>query len=488
MAEIQITRNLKEINDELKTTNSQLKATAKSVSSLEKALKVDPANAKLLKSYYDALNTEIDSCRKKVELLKEKQAKLVEANGPEAKLTPQYKALEAEIAKAESTANKLNEKLNRTAKIDLSALKSGLKNIATVAAGIVTAVMAIGVAFAKTSDEIDKYTKKYGGTAEQWQYAANAWDQLTGDASAYATVLNSVLTVQAQVQKESSKTGTVLAQLGLTFDDLKGKTSTEALQIYTDALSKIDDDATRTAIAVALFGSTAGVYIANMCSTGSEAISEWNDELTKAGILTNEEVAKGAALQDTFDYLKKTLISLVATLGNSLKPTIQTLIGLFKSFVPIVNALSAAITALGPAGTIAMGVFISLITFLPTLIMMMNALNVSTGNMVLAALGYAALAAATGITIGYASQLGGSYSSSSDYENRTVSGAGAISEGDELGSSGASSGGSTTTGTATTTNKTVTDNSTNNYYISNEVDADEVIEKISDRRRALMGG
>jgi len=133
-------------------------------------------------------------------------------------------------------------------------------------------------------------------------------------------------------------------------------------------------------------------------------------------------------------------------------------------------------------------VFISLIAFLPTLIMMMNALNVSTGNMVLAALGYAALAAATGIAIGYASQLGGSYFSSSDYENQTVSGAGAISEGDELGSSGASSGGSTTTGTATTTNKTVTDNSTNNYYISNEVDADEVIEKISDRRRALMGG
>lgn len=483
---IEIARDLKEIKEELTSTNAALKESAKNAASLQRSLKLDPSNATLVKASYSELQNQIGLCQKKISLLREEQAKMVAANGPDAKLTPQYQRLEVQIAQVEAQGKKLNAELKTTSKIDLSALKKGFSTILKTAAGITAAIIGIGVAYAKTADEIDKSIAKFGGTAEAWQYAANQWDQMTGDASAYETVLSAVTSVQGQVQKESSKTGKVLEMLGLTFDDLKGKSSTEALQIYMAALAQIGDEATRQSIAVALFGETAGIYIANMCSTGAGEIEEWNDALREAGILTSEEVATGAALQDTFDYLKQTIIKLVATVGKNLTPTIEVFVNLIKSGANLVGMLSQALIGIGPAGTIALGVFISMIAALPSLIMMLNAFNVSTGNMVLAALGYAALAAATGIAIGFMAGNGGHSSDTNQYVNQ-ANGGGILQEGSDIASANSDSAASTTNNTTNET-KSYSDNSTNNYYISSETDVDAVIEEITNRRRALVGG
>jgi len=484
---IEIARDLKEIKEELTSTNAALKESAKNAASLQRSLKLDPSNATLVKASYSELQNQIALCQKKISLLREEQAKMVAANGPDAKLTPQYQRLEVQIAQAEAQGKKLNAELKTTSKIDLSALKKGFSTILKTAAGITTAIIGIGVAYAKTADEIDKSIAKFGGTAEAWQYAQNQWNQLTGDASAYETVLSAVTTVQGQVQKESSKTGKVLEMLGLTFDDLKGKSSTEALQIYMAALAQIGDEATRQSIAVALFGETAGIYIANMCSTGASEIDEWNDALKEAGILTSEEVATGAALQDTFDYLKQTIIKLVATVGKNLTPTIEVFVNLIKSGANLLGMLSQGLIAIGPAGTIALGVFIAMIAALPSLIMMLNALNVSTGNMVLAALGYAALAAATGIAIGFMAGNGGYSSDTKQYVNQ-ANGGGILQEGSDIASTNSGAAAASTTNNTTNESKSYNDNSTNNYYISSETDVDTVIEEITNRRRALVGG
>lgn len=485
---IEITRDLKDIKAELKSVETQIKSAAKEASSLQKAMKLDPSDTRLAAARYKELETQADACAKKLKLLKEQQDLLVDKNGPDAKLTPQYQKLQNEILKTEASQKSLQNQLDKASKTDFSKLQKGLEKTSKVCAAILASVASIGIAFASSADEIQKKVDKFGGTAEEWQYQSNAWDKLTGDANAYESVLSAVTSVQGQVQKESSKTGTVLTQLGLTFEDLQGKTSTEALQTYIEALSRIGDEATRQSIAVALFGANVGTYISQMAGTGSEAIDQWNEELREAGVLTNEEVASGAELQDTFDYLKQSIVKLVATIGTSLKPMIESIVNIIQAIAPILGNIGKAFGSLSAPVQVAIVAFMGLMTMLPGLISLLGALHIASGNIAMGALVFTVLAAVAGIAAGVVSALT-SVPEEQPYELGEYKESGIVSSSGELMdnvSAGASE--SSVDNSSTTTNNYYYDYSTMNNEIFNEVDADDVIEKINERKRVQIGG
>lgn len=485
---IEITRDLKDIKAELKSVESQIKSAAKEASGLKKAMKLDPSDTRLAEARYKELAIQVDACSKKLRLLKEQQDVLVEKNGPEAKLTPQYQKLQNEILKTEASQKSLQKELDKANKTDFSKLQKNLEKTSKVCAGILAGVVSIGVAFAASADEIQKKVDKFGGTAEEWQYQSNAWDKLTGDASAYESVLSAVTSVQGQVQKESSKTGTVLEQLGLTFDDLQGKTSAEALQIYLSALSAIGDEATRQSVAVALFGANVGTYMAQMAGTGAESIDKWNEELREAGVLTNEEVANGAALQDTFDYLKQSIVKLVATLGTSLKPMIESIVSIIKTIAPILGGIGQAFASLGAPIQSAIVVFMGLMSILPGVISLLGALHVASGNIAMGALVFTVLAAVAGIAAGVVSALT-SPQEEQGYELGDYQESGIVSSSGELMENVSAADSTGNVGNSSSTvNNYYYDYSTMNNEISNDVDADEVIERINEKKRVQIGG
>ena len=473
---IEIARDLKTINAELKKVNSSFRSAQKEANSLSKAIQLDPDNMKLVEARTGELGKQLEVCAKKVDLLKEAQNRLVEQNGAEVKLTPQYQKLENELLKTQATAKNLGNQLAETNNVDVSKLTNGLKTVGKVAAGIVASIAGLGVAYASQMDEIQKKVDHFGGTAEEWQLQSNAWDKLTGDSSAYESVLSSVTSTLGQVQKESSRVGTVLEQLGLTFDDLKGKSTTEALEIYLDALRSVSDEAERQAIAVSLFGESTGIYMSQMASTTQEEIDKYNEALIEAGLVTNEQVAQGAALQDTFDYLKQSVLQLVATLGTSFKPLIETFVNLFKSLAPLITSVGNALAQIGPGGQIALFIFTSLMSMLPALISMLAALHVATGNIALAALAFAALAAVSGIAIGFS--VAGANNSALDNEINSLNSIGTQAN-EQISNS------QTTTNV---TNNNYYDNSTTNNNVSSSLNVDEVLEQIADKRRVMIGG
>lgn len=490
----EIVRDLSDINAELKATQKEFNKASKEAKELTKSLKADQNNNVLKSFKIDELTRQIEACTKKVELLKEKQQSLKNSGVKEN--TTEYKRLEAQIAITESTAKSLKDqtvelkkKVNDLDSAKLDKLKKGFSSVSKVALGFVSSVVAIGKVFASKSDEIQKKVDKFGGTAEQWQYQSNAWDKLTGDGDAYEQVLQAVTSTQGQAQKESSKLGTMLEQLGLTFEDVQGKTSTEALQVYIDALARVGDEATRQAIAVALFGSNAGTYIAQMAGTGSEAINQWNSELADAGVLTNEQVRQGAELQDTFDYLGQTIKKLVADLGTSFKPMVEGLITLIKGIAPIITAIGKALSGLGPGGTVAIAVFGAMIAILPPLITMLAALNWSTGRIgaAIAALGILATATAIGAGV-YAGINTGSNESTNNAP--VVDTSGFVDESSTLEENNQQGTGSQASGSGNTYNNTTNyyDNSTMNNEISKDVDYEEMTDYLTEKKRVLIGG
>lgn len=491
---VEIVRDLKQINAELKTTQSSFNQAEKEARNLSKALKSDPKN-NLLKSFkIDELNRQIDACTKKVQLLKEKQDAMKNSGVSENAI--EYQRLTAEIAKTESQVKSLTSQTKELTKqtklfgnVNLDKMKKGFSSISKVALGIVSSIVGVGTAFASEADEIQKKVDKFGGTAEQWQYQSNAWDKLTGEGDAYEQVLQAVTSAQGQAQKESSKLGTMLEQLGLSFEDVQGKTSTEALQVYLDALSKVGDEATRQSIAVALFGSNVGTYMAQMAGTGSAAIEQWNSELADAGVLTNEQVEQGAELQDTFDYLGQTIKKLVADLGSSFKPMIEGLVTLIKGIAPIITAIGKALAALGPGGAVAFAVFGGLMALLPGLITMLAALHVGTGNIALAALTLGALALAGSVVAGIA--IGSTVGTDTEVNNTpVVDTSGFVDESSTLEENNQQGTGSQASGSGNTYNNTTNyyDNSTMNNEISKDVDYEEMTDYLTEKKRVLIGG
>ena len=91
---IEIARDLKTINAELKNINSSFRSAQKEASSLQRALKLDPSNMKLVGARTKELETQLELCTKKIDLLKEAENRLVAQNGVEAKLSPQFQKLE----------------------------------------------------------------------------------------------------------------------------------------------------------------------------------------------------------------------------------------------------------------------------------------------------------------------------------------------------------------------------------------------------------
>lgn len=488
---IEITRDLKEINEELKTTNSSLRQAGLNAASFQRSLKSDPTNQTAQRKAIEAIGKEIELCSRKVELLREKQAKLIQANGPIAKTSKQYQDLQAEIERTEFQQEQLVRQMKKMEGIDWKKVKSGaeafgksLKQGLTTCLGIYGAIIAIGKTFSDTADDIAKASAKFNESAESWQRNAFVWDKLTGDADAYSSVLSSISSLEGQAQNETEKLSKKLALLGLSFEDIDGKSQQEVLALFIERLSQVENAAERTALAVNLFGESTGSYIALMAGTSKSQLASFNAELEKTGILTNEEVAAGAELHDAFEDFGKAVQNIIAKMADKLIPTIETLLNMGLSLIPVLDVVASAIKALGPAGSIALIAFAGMISALPGLIMMLAALNIATKNIAIAAAAYAALAAATAMAAGFMASINQTKSTPSI--SAGSSSLALQSESSAL-SSGASKA-STYNEDNSTTNEIYNDNSQNNIYVDGNVDAEQLLEAITDKKRALARG
>lgn len=483
---IKITRDISAINKQLKELNKEFRTSSKEIRSLDKALKLDPGNKLVATQRYKELSAQIETCTKQLDLLKEKKNAL-DDKGTD-KTTEEYRKLENQIAATTAQLNNLNKQADKLNSISLNKLTDRLKTISKTCFSIIGAIAGIGKAYASSADEIQKQIDKFGGTAEEWQLNSNAWDKVTGDSSAYESVLSAVTSNLSQVQKESAKVGKVLDQLGLTFDDLKNKSSTDALKIYIEALKAVGDEATRQNLAVALFGEAAGLSVTQMANASASAIAQYNAEMEQAGLLTSEQVQAGAELQDTFDYLKQTIMKLVADLGSSFKPMIEVIINLIKGIAPIIKAIGSALAAIGPGGAAAIAVFGTLISILPTLVTMMSALKMSTGDIVTAIAAMSLLALTSAISIG--GIVGGltskSNSKSASVELAPVDYTTLQAEAAQTESNTSTQASSSSSGNTIVNN--YYDNSTMNNNIDSSIDYEEMIEYINDKKRVQIGG
>lgn len=355
---VKIGADTKEFLNGLKGVDQEIKSTQKSATTLEKSLeyKYDTAVAQQAMSQ---LQKSIELSEQKAQSLREKMREL-EASGRVD--TADYSTLTLELAKAETSAGKAAEELERLKNIKVEQLnekidkvgssieKAGqkLSVLSAGAAGLIAGAAAITKSAATTGAEIDDMTQRFDISAEtiqRWNYLAL---QSGVDTEYLAKALVKARATMADLSAGTSNTATqTLEKLGISAKQFGS--DEEMFNGILQALAKVEDSTLQTAYANEIFGDRIATQLLPYINAGAEDLAKWNAEFDAMPSLTGEEAAALAELDDTFNRLNLTMQYAGAQLGEAFAPLMERIVVFIEeNVVPVIEKLAEWFENLSP--------------------------------------------------------------------------------------------------------------------------------------------
>lgn len=229
------------------------------------------------------------------------------------------------IKKAADTSEDADGKLSKlgdTAKKIGAALGAAAAAVGTacVAAGKKLWDMANEVGSA--GDQIDKTSQKIGISTESYQKLGYVFERCGADVNNLQSGMKKLSTVITDAAAGSDSATEKLAAVGLSIEDLNGKSQDEQLSIVIAALQGMEAGAERTAAANDLLGKSA-TDMAAVLKMSAEETERLKQEVEDYGmIMSNEAVAASAAFEDSLTKLSHTAGGLKNRMVGELLPGI----------------------------------------------------------------------------------------------------------------------------------------------------------------------
>ena len=350
-------KSLAEINNSFKILGSEMKLVDSQFDKNDKSTEALTARS-------EVLNKEIDSQKQKIETLRSALANAAESfgendrrtqswqiqlnnaqaalNGMERELNSNNTALEKadkgfdeagdeakdfsnSVKKAADTSEDADGKLSKlgdTAKKIGAALGAAAAAVGTacVAAGKKLWDMANDVGSA--GDQIDKTSQKIGISAESYQKWGYVFERCGADVNNLQTGMKKLSTVITDAAGGSDSAAEKLFAVGLSIEELNGKSQDEQLSMVITALQGMEAGAERTAAANDLLGKSA-VDMAAVLNTSVEETERLKQEAEDYGmVMSNEAVAASAAFEDSLTKLSHTAGGLKNRMVGELLPGI----------------------------------------------------------------------------------------------------------------------------------------------------------------------
>lgn len=201
-----------------------------------------------------------------------------------------------------------------------------LKDMSKQLVGIITDSAAAG-------DEIDKMSQKIGISAEsyqEWDYVLERSGASIEGLQGGMKKLSTVITDAANGSESANKK---LAALGLTVDDLNGKSQDEQLSIVIGKLQEMESGSERTAAASKLLGSSATdlAAVLNMTAEETEALKQ---EAHDYGMVMSDEAVKSsAAFEDSLTKAKGSINGLKYSIAEQFLPDVTSAVQMFADVV-----------------------------------------------------------------------------------------------------------------------------------------------------------
>ena len=279
----------------------------------------------------------------------------------------------------------------------------------TAAGAAVVGFAALSVTnYAKVGDQIEKMSAKTGMSVLNLSQLKFAAEQSGASIENIGKGMKNMANVLFEAGEGTATYTDLLAALGLTVDDFKGKSPDQAFELMSNAIRGVEDPMERAAIASQVFGK-AGVELLPMINTSAEGMQALRDEADKLGI-SFVSAADAVEFTDKLNALKQAFFGIMITLAQALLPTINAMMpvitnlivkirewvqahpGLSTAFATVGTALGALMVAVGP-----------LLVMLPGLIAAWPAL---AGALGVAGAALAVLTGPVGIVIGIIAALG----------------------------------------------------------------------------------
>jgi hypothetical protein len=203
-----------------------------------------------------------------------------------------------------------HKELKATAATSSGKLQAGLKIGANVVAALGAAALAAAGSLiyltgkvTEQANEMAKGARAAGIEAEEFQRLSHA-SKLAGTDT--DKLVKGVRRLNTEVEKAAQGRGTpdfanAIAELGLTLTDLEGKTASEQLGIFADAMAGIENPARKSALAALIFGEKVGPDFASLMAEGSEGINSLMGNLDN--VFTDEQLAQAEQYQDSMTEL-----------------------------------------------------------------------------------------------------------------------------------------------------------------------------------------
>jgi hypothetical protein len=122
---------------------------------------------------------------------------------------------------------------------------------------------------------------------------------------------------------ESSKQAEVMARLGISMQDLQGKTPTEQMQIFANKIAGIQDPTVRAATAMEIFGKSGGQLLPMLNNFSSE-IDGAKGQLGSLPGIMDRSAAAFDTISDNFEAIKNKSLEFAAGLIEKLTPALET--------------------------------------------------------------------------------------------------------------------------------------------------------------------
>lgn len=306
------------------------------------------------------LNDKAGIQREKVEALKKEYQRLIdngldptsrEASDLRIKINNETAALnksEAEIKKQTEALNDLGKEEKDAGDEASKASNGGFTVMKEVLANLTTQVISkcidalkdmskqlVGIITdsAEAGDEIDKMSQKIGISAEsyqEWDYVLERSGASIEGLQGGMKKLSTVITDAANGSESANKK---LAALGLTVDDLNGKSQDEQLSIVIGKLQEMESGSERTAAASKLLGSSATdlAAVLNMTAEETEALKQ---EAHDYGMVMSDDAVKAsAAFEDSLTKAKGSINGLKYSIAEQFLPDVTSAVQMFADVV-----------------------------------------------------------------------------------------------------------------------------------------------------------
>ncbi len=252
-------------------------------------------------------------------------------------LTSTLNKVQKELKQVETQATETNDKFGMS-----------FKGMAAAAAGVAIGIGAIKLAFAGVEATVASFgealdmggrlrdlSDRTGETAGNLLLLERSFTNAGSSADKVGPTINKLQKFITDAGDAGSAQAKVMDELGISMDQLQGKTPTEQMQVFAETITAIEDPTKRAAVAMEIFGKSGGELL--------PVLQNFSGELATA----KDELGSMPAIMDKYNGVFDTVSDKLTVIGGKMT---EFAAGVLSKIVPALELVTTVLSRFDAAG------------------------------------------------------------------------------------------------------------------------------------------